>query len=114
MNDAVHMGKYYGKALEILRPKAAWVYREDTGLEWRDTEQTEPDNEELTAKVAEIQAAEPMGFLREKRNLLLAETDWWANSDLTMTAEQTAYRQALRDITDTYISLDDVVWPTKP
>ena len=52
--------------------------------------------------------------LRLERNRLLAETDWWANSDLTMTAEQTAYRQALRDITDTYTSLDDVVWPEKP
>ena len=52
--------------------------------------------------------------LRTARNERLAETDWWANSDLTMTAEQTAYRQALRDITDTYTSLDDVVWPTKP
>jgi len=52
--------------------------------------------------------------LRNERNKRIAETDWWANSDLTMTAEQTAYRQALRDITDTYTSLDDVVWPTKP
>jgi len=31
-----------------------------------------------------------------------------------MTAEQTTYRQALRDITDSATSLDDVVWPTKP
>jgi hypothetical protein len=52
--------------------------------------------------------------LRKQRNALLALTDWWASSDLTMTAEQTAYRQALRDITDSYTSLDDVVWPTKP
>lgn len=52
--------------------------------------------------------------LRNERNRLIAETDWWASSDLTMTAEQTAYRQALRDITNTYSSLDDVVWPTKP
>jgi len=52
--------------------------------------------------------------LRKERNSLLALTDWWASSDLTMTAEQTTYRQALRDITDTYTSLDDVVWPTKP
>jgi hypothetical protein len=34
--------------------------------------------------------------------------------DLTMTSAQTTYRQALRDITDTYSSLDDVVWPEKP
>jgi len=52
--------------------------------------------------------------LRKERNALLALTDWWASSDLTMTAAQTTYRQALRDITDTYTSLDDVVWPTKP
>lgn len=52
--------------------------------------------------------------LRKERNSLLALTDWWASSDLTMTDAQTTYRQALRDITDTYNSLDDVVWPTKP
>ena len=58
-------------------------------------------------------AEEKLLRLRLKRNAYLAETDWWANSDLTMTAEQTAYRQSLRDITDTYASLDDVVWPTR-
>jgi uncharacterized protein YfaS (alpha-2-macroglobulin family) len=52
--------------------------------------------------------------LRNERNRLIAETDWWASSDLTMTSEQTTYRQALRDITNTYSSLDDVVWPEKP
>lgn len=68
----------------------------------------------VSAKVDELTAAEPMKALREERNRLLAETDWWASSDLTMTAEQTAYRQALRDITETYSSLDDVVFPEKP
>ena len=52
--------------------------------------------------------------LRDERNQRLANTDWWASSDLTMTEAQTAYRQALRDITDTYTSLDDVVWPEVP
>ena len=51
--------------------------------------------------------------LRNARNRLIAETDWWASSDLTMTSAQTAYRQALRDITDNATSLDDVTWPTK-
>ena len=55
-----------------------------------------------------------MMALRAERNQRLANTDWWASSDLTMTAEQTAYRQALRDITETYTSLDDVVWPEVP
>lgn len=52
--------------------------------------------------------------VRYFRNIKIAETDWWANSDLTMTQAQIDYRQALRDITDTYISMDTVVWPIKP
>ena len=68
----------------------------------------------VNAKAAELRAAEPMKLLRAERDRLIAATDWWASSDLTMTAEQTAYRQALRDITDSATSLDDVTWPTKP
>ena len=52
--------------------------------------------------------------LRSERNKKLAETDWWALGDLTMTQEQKDYREALRDITDVYNSLDDVVWPIEP
>jgi len=69
-----------------------------------------PTQDDIDAAIA----GNDLYHLRLRRDALLAETDWWANSDLTMTAEQTAYRQALRDITDTYTSLDDVVWPTKP
>ena len=53
-------------------------------------------------------------FLRAQRNALLSETDWWVLPDRTPTQAQLDYRQALRDITDTYTSLDDVVWPEKP
>jgi len=59
--------------------------------------------------------------LRFIRNSRLAETDWWANSDLTMSADQTAYRKALRDLPSTATpSLDSdgqltgVTWPEKP
>ena len=52
--------------------------------------------------------------LRQERDAKLAATDWWASSDLTMTSAQTTYRQALRDITDSATSLDDVTWPEKP
>jgi hypothetical protein len=69
---------------------------------------------EVNAKAAELRAAEPMKLLREERDRLIAATDWWASSDLSMTAAQTTYRQALRDITETYSSLADVVWPSKP
>jgi len=65
-------------------------------------------------ELTDLNKAEPLKLLREERNRRIAETDWWASSDLTMSAERTAYRQALRDITKTYSSLDDVVWPDKP
>lgn len=60
------------------------------------------------------QAGRDLEALREERNRLLAETDHFGFSDVTMTDAMTTYRQALRDITDTYNNLDDVVWPTKP
>ena len=68
----------------------------------------------VESKMNELTAAEPMKELRAERDRLIAATDWWASSDLTMTDAQTAYRQALRDITDSATSLDDVTWPTAP
>ena len=68
----------------------------------------------VETKMNELTAAEPMKELRAERDRLIAATDWWASSDLTMTDAQTAYRQALRDITEDYSSLVDVEWPTKP
>lgn len=77
-------------------------------------------SEEETARNAEEkawadgQADRDMKVLRIERDRLLAETDYLALSDQTMTAAMTTYRQALRDITDNATSLDDVTWPTKP
>lgn len=53
---------------------------------------------------------------RSLRDSKLAETDWWASSDLTITDEQAAYRQALRDITnhENWPYLQEEDWPTKP
>lgn len=69
-------------------------------------------------KTAEQKAVEKldqdMKDLRNSRDLKLADTDWWASSDLSMTEAQSSYRQALRDITETYTSLDNVIWPEKP
>ena len=70
--------------------------------------------DQVNVKLQDLTAAEPLKLLREERDRLIALTDWWASSDLTMTTAQTNYRQALRDITEDYSSLDDVVWPTKP
>lgn len=69
---------------------------------------------DVFAKAAELEAAEPLRLLREERDRRIAATDWWALVDVTMTPEREAYRQALRDITTEYSSLDDVVWPEKP
>jgi len=55
--------------------------------------------------------------LRNKRNRLLTETDWWGASDNTMTADQTKYRKDLRDLPsglDTVEKVANVTWPTKP
>ena len=86
-----------GSAIERTDPK-------DFGVTW----------DEVKAEKDKLVAAEPMRLLRAERNVKLAETDWWASSDLTMTDAQKKYRQDLRDITKTYDSLEKVKWPTKP
>ena len=55
--------------------------------------------------------------VRSQRDGLLAKTDFYALSDVTMSSEMTAYRQALRDITSHANfphDLADSDWPTKP
>jgi hypothetical protein len=68
----------------------------------------------VSAKQTELTANEPMAEVRAERDRLIAETDWWASSDLTMSDEQTAYRQALRDVPASATSMDGAVWPTTP
>tara|TARA_B100000003_G_scaffold64594_1_gene57739 strand:+ start:378 stop:770 length:393 start_codon:yes stop_codon:yes gene_type:complete len=70
----------------------------------------------VSAKKTELVNAEPMRLLREERDRRLAETDWRASSDLTMSSAWTTYRQALRDAPaqEGVTGLDNVTWPTKP
>ena len=75
----------------------------------------------LEAELANMHSKFPILYLRDLRNIKIQETDWWAGSDLTMTAEQTAYRQALRDLPSTATpeldsdgQLTGVTWPVKP
>ena len=86
-----------GSAIESSNPA-------DFGVTWS----------QVDTKKTELVNAEPLKLLRAERDSRLAATDWWGLSDLTMTSDQTTYRQALRDITGTYNSLDTVVWPNKP
>jgi len=79
------------------------------------------------AELAELEAKEQawkdgaldreLEALRFKRNNLLAETDWMANSDVTISDDWKTYRQALRDLTnglDTVEKIEAVEFPTKP
>ena len=55
--------------------------------------------------------------LRQERNRRLAETDFYGNSDVTMSSDMQTYRQNLRDLPsgkDTVEKCENVTWPTKP
>ena len=79
--------------------------------------------EEETARDAEEQAwadgalARAQARLRQERNRRLAETDFYALSDVTMSDDMKTYRQNLRDFPDgkdTVDKCDNATWPTKP
>lgn len=53
-------------------------------------------------------------IMRERRDELIARTDWWASSDRTMTQAEIDYRQALRDVPAQAGFPHNVTWPTKP
>jgi len=73
------------------------------------------DASAVATKEAELNTASKLSELRTERNRRLTETDHWVLSDTAdVTSAQTTYRQALRDITKSATSLDDVTWPTKP
>ena len=78
-------------------------------------EETARDNEE--AAWANGALARAQARLRERRNQLLAETDFYGNSDVTMSDDMKTYRQALRDLPagkDTVEKCENATWPTKP
>ena len=78
-------------------------------------EETARDNEE--AAWANAAPARALARLRERRNRLLAETDFYGNSDVTMSNDMKTYRQALRDLPegkDTVEKCENATWPTKP
>jgi TPP-dependent pyruvate/acetoin dehydrogenase alpha subunit len=79
--------------------------------------------EEETARDAEEKAwadgalARAQADLRSRRNQLLAETDFYALSDVTMSDDMKTYRQELRDLPegkDTVEKCNNATFPTKP
>ena len=112
-------------ALIRLKPGAEYNLLGDvySGLEWLDSVETKPTETEINDKISELDAAEAMRLLRLERNLRLAETDWRASSDLTLSDAWKTYRQALRDLpasaspsldSNYELDLTSVTWPTEP
>ena len=114
-------------ALSELMPTSPFGITDDdySTIQWMDSGNSLPTIDVINAKIAELDAAEPMRLLREERFRLLAECDWTQGSDVPnsiKTAWQT-YRQQLRDLPssaspklDEFYDLDlsSVTWPTKP
>ena len=78
--------------------------------EWDDDKGAFPTADEMNAVVVKAN----WDRVRQERNKLLSETDFYALSDVTMSADMTTYRQALRDLPASTADSKDVVWPTKP
>ena len=99
------------------------MYSERTGVDSMNTAimSSDPNDfsvtwQQVSAKAQEIEDAQPLRDLRQVRNAKLVETDWTQSRDVTLSNDSAwaTYRQALRDITDSATSLDDVTWPTAP
>ena len=86
-----------------------------------------PTDAEIITEMNRLNTAEPVRLLREKRDELLAETDWVVTkateTGVAVSGAWKTYRQALRDLpasstpkVDSYDNLDlsSVTWPTKP
>lgn len=114
-------------ALSELMPTSPFGITDDdySTIQWMDSENSLPTIDVINAKIAELDAAEPMRLLREERFRLLAECDWTQGLDVPnsiKTAWQT-YRQQLRDLPasaspklDEFYELDlsSVTWPSRP
>ncbi len=78
-------------------------------------EEAQRDQEEADWEAGAFDRA--MSNLRQDRNRKLAETDFYALSDVTMSEDMTTYRQNLRDITNGLSTVEDVnavEFPIKP
>ena len=92
-------------------------------IEWLEGT-SEISRSDISTKLTTLINAEPMTELRRQRDLLIAESDWMSNSDVTMSSAWKTYRQALRDMPTNNTNptwdgeygstLGNVTWPTKP
>ena len=125
----------YGDAIEAISPpnqrneyqyeckkiNGVPQYEKYENIVWSEkNKDPKPSKTDVKNKFDELNNARLMKFVREERNRRIAETDWWAGQDLTMTQAQKDYRKALRDLPSTASpkmendQLTNVTWPTKP
>ena len=107
------------EAIKKINPNAQVVVRgtdlATCEIEWHNCSPIPKEQIEAQFPIVEFEMA--LDELRAKRNKLLADTDFHALSDQTLSPEMSAYRQALRDITNgitTKEKIDAIIWPTKP
>ena len=84
-------------------------------VQFTEAEETARDAEE--AAWADGALARALANMRSRRNQLLAKTDFYSLSDVTLSSDMTSYRQALRDLTDgldTVEKVNNKAYPTKP
>ena len=74
----------------------------------------QPTEASIQTETIRLQAEAPWNELRQQRNRLIAETDYLALSDATLTDEMSTYRQTLRDLPANTTDPANPVWPTKP
>ena len=106
------------EALKAVQPKV-WsiIYEEDgTRIVCGDENATpiEYDKDAYEAKYNELLLAEQWSDIRTTRNTLLAETDWMASQDVTMTDAWKTYRQELRDLPANTSDPANPTYPKKP
>ena len=102
-------------AILKINPNAKVTIRGDE-IEWLDGT-AEISQSDIEAQYPAVDLDESLGDVRIKRDKLIAETDYLALSDQTLSTEMSTYRQALRDITNgitTVTQANNVTWPTKP
>jgi len=108
-------------AILSLEPKSSFVCKSNdyNKIQWLDSSIEKPTYEEVLSEIERLEKLEPMKMVREKRDELIAATDWMAVSDRVMTQAQIEYRQALRDLPETADpqldengQLTNVTWPT--
>jgi hypothetical protein len=106
------------KAILKLNPKAEVSVSGDdiNTITWENGTPPIP-KEQILAIIPQVELDMALENLRTKRNKLLAETDYLALADNTMTEEMKVYRQKLRDITEgltTVKKINAVKFPAKP